>query len=351
MKKEWCVALMILVACGLLVGSYAEASEKKPTVLQYEYFLPPKVPDYPVSLKFWKGVEDAVGGAVKVQFNPGGAMGKPGGTYQRTLQGVNNIGHFNPAFNTGVFPMWDIFHYPVHCPSALKLAQFQLKMYDKGYFNKEFSQVKITALFNISAFILFSNKKITTIDDLKGLKIRVASEGWVELCKALGAVPVTLPTGEMFSAMQKGIVDAVANIWDAAHVFKLNEVSKYVNELYLITTTHIEAMNKKNWEKLPQAGKDYINANWRQYSLDCAKTYDDVIPKFRKEFLDTGPDREVVEFAPGELEKMDQMVVPIWKKWVADREKKGLPAKKALDDLYKMMVDAGVKDPIAGYTP
>ena len=245
--------------------------------------------------------------------------------------------------------MWDIFHYPVHCPSAEKLAQFQLKMYDKGYFDKEFSQIKLTALFNISAFVLFSNKKITTINDLKGLKIRVASEGWVELCKALGAVPVTLPTGEMFIAMQKGIVDAVANIWDAAHVFKLNEVSKYVNELYLITTTHVEAMNKKSWENLPQAGKDYINANWRQYSLDCAKTYDDVTPKFKKEFLATGPDREIVDFAPGELEKMDQMVVPIWKKWVADREKRGLPAKKALDDLYKMMIDAGVKDPIAGY--
>jgi TRAP-type C4-dicarboxylate transport system substrate-binding protein len=278
-------------------------------------------------------------------------MGKPGGTYQRTLQGINNIGHFNPGFNTGVFPMWDIFNYPVHCPTSEQLVRFQLAMYDKGFFEKEFSQVKITALFNIGSYILFSNKKITTMADLKGVKIRTIGEGWVEVCKAIGAVPVNLPTGEMFVAMQKGIVDAVANVWDAAHVFKLNEVSKYVNEWYLMSGTHIEAWNKKSWEALPQAGKDYINKNWKQYSLDCAKRYDELTPKFQKEFLATGQDREIMAFAPGELEKLNPLFRPVWDKWIADREKMGLPAREALNALYKMMTEAGIKNPVPGYTP
>lgn len=104
-------------------------------------------------------------------------------------------------------------------------------------------------------------------------------------------------------------------------------------------------MNKKSWEKLPQEGKDYINANWKQYSLDCAKTYDDVIPKFKKEFLATGPGRAINEFTASEFKKMDLMDVPVWKKWIADREKRGPPAEKALDDLYKMMIDEGLKTP------
>ena len=56
----------------------------------------------------------------------------------------------------------------------------------------------------------------------------------------------------MYLALQKGIVDAVANVWDASHVFKLNEVSKCVNELYLMSSTHIEAWNKKTWEELTE---------------------------------------------------------------------------------------------------
>ncbi|MDB4444577.1 TRAP transporter substrate-binding protein DctP, partial [bacterium] len=268
MKRLLLVALAITVVSGLVLGGLSKADAK---TLQYEIWLPPKVPEYKTMLAFYKGLENATKGEVKVQFNPGGAMGKPGGTYQRTLRGINNIGHFNPGFNTGVFPMWDIFNYPVRGPSSEQLARFQLAMYDKGYFDKEFSKVKISALFNVGSYVIFSNKKLTTINDLKGLKVRTISEGWVELCKVVGAVPVSLPTGEIFVALQKGIVDAVAIIWDASHVFKLNEVSKYVSELYLMSSTHIEAWNKKSWENLPQAGKDYINANWKEYSVNCAK--------------------------------------------------------------------------------
>ena len=351
MKKSFLLLVCFVVVSGLVFGCFSAAHAKGPKKLQYEFWLPPKVPEYSTMLAFYKGLEEATGGAVKVQFNPGGAMGKPGGTYQRTIQGIANIGHFNPGFNTGVFPMWDIFNYPVRAPSSEQLAGFQIKMYEKGYFDKEFADVKITALFNIGSYVLFSNKKVTTVEDMKGLKIRTISEGWVDLCKVVGAVPVSLPTGEIYAALQKGIVDAVAIVWDASHVFKLNEVSKYVNEMYLMSGTHIEAWNKRTWEELPAAGKDYINANWKQYSLDCAKKYDELEPKFRKEYLATGPDRAIVEFASGEQAKLDKLAVPIWKKWVADHEKMGLPAKKALDDLYTMMTEAGQKDPIAGYTP
>jgi TRAP-type transport system periplasmic protein len=183
------------------------------------------------------------------------------------------------------------------------------------------------------------------------LKVRTASQGWVETCKAIGAVPVTLPTGEMYLALQKGIVDAVANIWDAVRVFKLKEVARYVNELYLMTTTHVYAMNKRTWEALPKAGKDYVNANWKEFSLSCARSSEVLIPEFKKEFLSAGSDREIAGFSPGELEKLNKVLKPVWDKWIADREAKGLPARKALADLYKIMTDAGQSNPIAGFTP
>ncbi|MFH1950385.1 MAG: TRAP transporter substrate-binding protein DctP [Pseudomonadota bacterium] len=348
MKKVLFLVLAIALVGGLMPSGFSTAATK---VLQYEFWLPPKVPEYGTMQAFYKGLEQATGGAVKVQFNPGGALGKPDGTYQRTLQGINNIGHFNPGFNVGIFPLWEIFHYPIHCPSSEDLARFQIQMYEKGYFDKEFANVKVTALFNVGSYILFSNKRITAIDDLKGLKIRTIGQGWVDVCKALGAVPVSLPTGEMFLALQKNIVDSVANIWDAAHVFKLNEVSKYVNELYLMSSTHIEAWNKKTWQELPDAGKKYIDANWKKYSLDCARKYDELTPKFKKEYLATGPDREIVEFSSADFEKLDKLLKPVWDSWIEEREAKGLPAKKALNDLYKMMIDGGQKNPVAGYRP
>ncbi len=351
MKRVMVLAAVLLLVCGGIFSDFAGAAEKKPTVLQYDFWLPPKTPEWETMLVFYKGLEDATGGAVKVQINPGGTMGKPDGTYQRTIQGTANIGHFNPGFNVGLFPMWEIFHYPIHCPSSEQLARFQIAMYEKGYFDKEFANVKITALYNIGSYILFSNKKLTTIEDLKGFKIRTIGEGWADVCKAVGAVPVSLPTGEMFLALQKGIVDSVANVWDSSHVFKLNEVSKYVNEMYLMSSTHVEAWNKKSFDALPPAGKKYLEDNWKKFSIDCAKKYDELTPGFKKDYLATGPDREIGSFSPEEFNKLNKVLKPVWEGWIKERESKGYPAGKAVADLYKMMKDAGLKDPIAGFTP
>jgi TRAP-type transport system periplasmic protein len=348
-KKTWTAAAAVAAIGVFLVHAAAAAEPPKATILQYELWLPSKTAAFPVIQEFYKGLEDATGGAVKVQFNTGGSMGKVGDTYDRTLKGVSNIGHFNPAFNTGVFPMWDMFNFPIRAPSGKQIAQFQVKMYEKGYFDKEFSQVKIIGLYNIGSCILYSNKKLTTLESLTGMKIRVPSDAWVEVSKAIGAVPVTIETGEMFLAMQKGIVDVIANHWDAARVFKLNEVCRYINELNLMTTTHIVAMNKKTWERLPKEGKAYLDAKWKEYAVKCADAHEKMVPEFKKGFLDTGPDRELVQFASGELEKLDQKLSPIWAAWVSEREKRGLPAKKALDDLYKMMSDEGLKFPMPGY--
>lgn len=349
MRRVLFWAWIVLMAGGVISAGYAHAESPKAMVLQYDLWLPPKTAAFPVIQEFYKGLENATGGAVKVQINAGGSMGKVGETYQRTLKGISNIGHFNPVFNTGVFPMWDMFNYPIRIDSGGQLVRFQLKMYEKGYFDKEFSQVKIVGLYNIGSCVLYSNRKLIVLDDLKGQKIRVPSDAWVEVSKAVDAVPVSLETGEMFLAMQKGIVDVIANHWDAARVFKLNEVSKYVNELNLMTTTHIVAMNKKTWERLPQAGKEYIDAHWKEVSVKCAETHEKLVPVFKKGFLATGPDREIVDFAPGELEKLDKRMAAIWAKWIEDREKKGLPARKALDDLYNMMTGAGLKYPMPGY--
>jgi len=347
MKKIFLVIFLLIILSLSLKGE----GLSKALVLQYESWLPTNIAMFPTIQNFFKGLENVSGGEIKIQFNTGGSMGKAGETYHRIIRGVSDIGHFNPAFNTGIFPMWEMFEYPIHCPSASQLAKFQISMFEKGYFDKEFSQIKILCLTNVGSYILYSNKKIMTIDDLKALKIRTPSEGWVETCKVIGSVPVTLPTGEMYLSLQKGIVDAVANIWDATRVFKLKEVSKYVNELYLMTTTHIIGMNKKTWEALPQSCKDYINANWKEFSINCAKSSEILIPEFKKEFLTYGSDRQIVNFASGELEKLSKLLKPVWDKWITNRETKGLPARKALSDLFQIMTNAGQSNPIAGYNP
>lgn len=51
------------------------------------------------------------------------------------------------------------------------------------------------------------------------------------------------------------------------------------------------------------------------------------------------------------MPKVDAALAPIWKKWFAEGETKGLPRKKMVDDLFKVLKDLGVAKPLYGYTP
>jgi len=320
-------------------------------VLNYDFWLPATVKDVPVIEKFLKGLEDATRGAVKAKLQAGGSMGPGSETYDRVLGGVSDIGHFGPGFTPGVFPMFSIFDYPIRFPSAEVLAKAQHEMYKRGYFDKEFGRVKIIGLLNIGPYVLYTAKKrVTTAKDFTGLKIRCPSEGWVEFSKALGAIPVSMPSGEVFIGLQKGITDANLMPWDGAISFKLSEVSKYVTELSMGTFTHLIAMNKKTWESLPQEGKDYIEKNWMENSLVLARANDAMRLRAIEVYSKT-PDRETVHISRDEWQKINPLVSNMWSKWVSDREAKGFPAKKGVAELHKILTDLGVENPIVGYAP
>jgi TRAP-type C4-dicarboxylate transport system substrate-binding protein len=347
------LAYLILVSAITPISSVTEAAPtpEKPMTLNYDFWLPATVKDVPVIEKFLKGLEDATRGAVKTKLQAGGAMGPGSETYDRVLGGVSDIGHFGPGFTPGVFPMFSIFDYPIRFPSAEALAKAQHEMYKRGYFDKEFGRVKVIGLLNIGPYVLYTSKRrVTTVKDFSGLKIRCPSEGWVQFSKALGAIPVSMPSGEVYIALQKGITDANLMPWDGAVSFKLAEVARYVTELSMGTFTHLIVMNKKTWESLPQEAKDYIDKNWMENSLVLARANDAMRVRAIELYSKT-PDRETVHISREEWQKINPLVNSMWLKWISDREAKGLPAKKGVEELQNILTNAGVENPIVGYTP
>jgi TRAP-type mannitol/chloroaromatic compound transport system substrate-binding protein len=98
------------------------------------------------------------------------------------------------------------------------------------------------------------NKEINSIDDLQGLKMRIPGIGGEVLSRA-GGVPVVLPGGEIFTALQTGVIDATE--WVGPYndlAFSLHTAAKY----YYYPGWHepgptLEAfVNKDAWDALPQ---------------------------------------------------------------------------------------------------
>jgi len=338
--------VVLAVLAGVIPLSLMDtpASEAAGVTLTGETWTPTMSP--PARLigpEFAKGLEQATGGMVKTNWHTSSALGPVPELYTRLVQGIIDWGQFNIGYTPGVFPLTEMFELPMRCPSEEIFAKAMIEIYKKGYLDKDYDNVKFLYFYGIGPYQLWSNVKITNTQGLVGKKLRCPSPTYVAASKALGAVPVSVPAGEIYTALQKGIIDGTWACGDMAVAFKIGEIAKYVIMTNLGTTTQTYAMNKTPFKALPEAGKQYIEDNWEKLSLFGARTFHEYngkgLASARKNKV------EIVEWSEAELKKMDEMVSTVFSTWVAKIEAKGLPGKKALTDFYQTLEKLGVKEP------
>ena len=99
-------------------------------------------------------------------------------------------------------------------------------------------------------FMLFLNKPIAQVSDLKGLKIR-CSPTHIEFLKKVGAQPMVIPPPDVHTALERGVVDGF--IWVAGLIrdWGWNEVVKYRVEPGFYKANNVVLINKEVWDKLP----------------------------------------------------------------------------------------------------
>ncbi len=96
-----------------------------------------------------------------------------------------------------------------------------------------------------------SQRPIKSLDDLKGLKFRVMqSDIFVDMVKALGADAVPMPYGEVYSAIQTGVIDGAENNQPSYDTSGHYEVAKYYTLDQHLIVPEVLVMSKKTWDTL-----------------------------------------------------------------------------------------------------
>ncbi|GAB2901138.1 TRAP transporter substrate-binding protein [Paralcaligenes sp. KSB-10] len=101
---------------------------------------------------------------------------------------------------------------------------------------------------------VFTKHPVRSLAEIKGVKLRVLpTPAFIETFKAMGAVPTPLPFGEMYMAVQTGVVDGMEH--DAATVItsKLNEVVKSCWQTQHVFSPLVAVMGKRSLAKIPEA--------------------------------------------------------------------------------------------------
>ena len=118
----------------------------------------------------------------------------------------------------------------------------------------------------LEAFV--SKKPLAGVDDLKGLKMR-APEGLVQkVFEAAGASPVALPSSEVFTSLDKGVVDAAdfsvfsTNQAQGLHDIASNPVYPGFHSMPLIEIS----MNKTKWDSLDEETQNTLTESVKEFS-------------------------------------------------------------------------------------
>jgi TRAP-type C4-dicarboxylate transport system substrate-binding protein len=98
--------------------------------------------------------------------------------------------------------------------------------------------------------VVTRDRPVANLADFKGLRLRVPSELTTVLRK-LGADPVDMPMGEVYSAMAKGVVDGVVAPTDTLKSLHFGEIAKYYSTLHVSRGAYpARAMSAKTWASL-----------------------------------------------------------------------------------------------------
>lgn len=134
---------------------------------------------------------------------------------------------------------------------------------------------------------VFSAKPVKTGADMAGMKIRVMqSPGYVKAYESFGAQPTPMAYGDVYMALQQGVVDGADTSPDQFVMDKFIEVSKYYNLTKVHYLPALLIVSKPRWDKLSpeqrtilQQSADEALAESRAY---YRKTYDESIERMRK---------------------------------------------------------------------
>jgi TRAP-type C4-dicarboxylate transport system substrate-binding protein len=276
-----------------------------------------------------KKLEAATKGRVKIERYPSQTLVKGPEIWNAVKGGAVDMGWCFHGYWPDMTPLADVISLPaLPFQSAEKGSEVLWKLYEKfPSIQKQFSDVKTLMLWTSNPYFLITTKKqVKTLEDLKGMKIRVAGGPPTDQIKALGAVPTMIPMPDNYMALDKGVIDGMGAPWEAIHGFRLYEVVKYYTMTPLSAVYFSLCMNKQKWESLPKDIQDAImSVSGLEGSKFWGKNYFDTAEQGVLEKVSAGK-HQMARYAlpPEEAVRWTKIAgEPIWNEWVKKMEAKG----------------------------
>jgi TRAP-type C4-dicarboxylate transport system substrate-binding protein len=265
--------------------------------------------------RFAAEVERRTNGALKFDIYPNSSLVKVNAQFSALRRGALDLSLFPLSYAGGEVPETNIGLLPALVPSYEVGSKWKNAEIGKllSQMMAEKGIVIVTWIFQAGG-VAARSKPLVTTDDAKGMKIRGGSREMDMMFKEAGASVLSLPSNEIYAAMQTGAMDAALTSSTSLISFRLEEVSKFLTsgrgKSYWFMFEPL-LMSKPIFDKLPKAQQDAImsvGAELESFAVDSAKADDNAVAAVYQK-----AGAKVYDLDDATLAKWQALAKPIWK--------------------------------------
>jgi tripartite ATP-independent transporter DctP family solute receptor len=292
---------LIAAAVMAVAGTLAPLGAQAQTVLKAVDTHPAGYPTVVAVEMLGKKLETATSGRIKLQMFPGAVLGQEKEAVEQTQLGAVQIARISLGVVGPVVPDVNVFNMPF----VFRDITHMRKVIDGAVGDDLLAKVtaspaKLVALgwMDGGSRSLYTKKPVRSPADLKGQKIRMMGNPlFVDTMNAMGGNGISMAYGEVFSALQTGVIDGAEN--NPPSMFTSNHYTagaKYYTQTNHLIIPEILVMSKVAFEKLTPADQALIKKLGREAQADQRVLWDKSVEEYSGklkaagvEFIDNKP--------------------------------------------------------------
>lgn len=317
MKKLTALALGIAVAvsltgCGSLTGGKR--------IIRVSHAQSETHPEHLGLLAFKEYVEEKLGDKYEVQIFPNELLGSAQKAIELTQTGAIDFVVAGTANLETFADVYEIFSMPYLFDSeeVYKSVMQDTEYMENVYASTDEAGFRVVTWYNAGTRNFYGKSPIRTPEDLKGKKIRVQqSPASVEMVKAFGAAAAPMGFGEVYTAIQQGVIDGAENNELALTNNKHGEVAKYysynkhqmVPDMLVANLKFLNSLSPEDYQVFKEAAALSTEVEMEEWD------------KSIEEAKKIATDEMGVEFIDVDVEAFKEKVLPLHESMLQENEK------------------------------
>ena len=306
-------ASLALAAAAAALGGCNPASAAE----QWNFYMHQSAPNFATSRGaklFTEQVEKATGGELKIRLHLAGTLQINASNITQAV-GENVVQIGDDLFNSGNVAIAGIPRLPMLIQSYEDFAKADAVLHP--YIEKGFAQKGTTVLasYTYPMQFIWGRKKIESLDDIKGLKLRVAQPEQGEFVRRFGGTSITMSAPEVPSALDRGVVDGIFTAGVGAVLWK--DLLKYGYVLIVNVNNSYFIANTDAYAKLSPD----LQGKLRQVAQESARWDQDTMQKEEAESVQilSAMGYIFTKAKPEEISRAVDAMKPYWDEWAKSR--------------------------------